>query len=432
MPIEVQPVLSDEVLPKRADVVIIGGGIIGVSTALFLAERGVATLLCEKGAIGAEQSSRNWGWCRAMGRDPHELPLMMHSLQLWRGMNQRVGAETGYRQIGTFFACPDDLSLSKQSMWLSHAREIGLDSRMVGKTEMANLLKGASDQWVGGLHTASDGVAEPGLAAPAIAQAARAAGAKIFTQCAVRGLETTAGRVSAVVTEKGRVQCNVAVLAGGAWSGLFCRGLGIRLPQLKVLESVSRTKPLPDAPRLALWAPNLAFRPRLDGGYTISDARAIANIVPDSFRYFRDFLPLLKAEWSVTKLHFGREFFAEWQREQPWSLDAISPFERVRTLDPNPDRVQIQNGLRAFRKTFPKLPDVQIERSWAGLIDMTPDMLPVISEVDALPGLVVSTGYSGHGFGIGPGAGFLTADLAMGVVPAIDATPFKLSRFKMR
>ncbi|MEM6666932.1 MAG: FAD-binding oxidoreductase, partial [Pseudomonadota bacterium] len=89
--------------PKRADVVVIGGGIAGVMTALTLAERGVSVVLCEKGAIGGEQSGRNWGWCRVMGRDPREIPLMMEAKRQWQGMNARIGGETGYRQAGIFY-----------------------------------------------------------------------------------------------------------------------------------------------------------------------------------------------------------------------------------------------------------------------------------------------------------------------------------------
>lgn len=96
MPISVDPVTSDS-LPDAADVVIIGGGIIGVSTALFLAERGVRTVLCEKGVIAGEQSGRNWGWCRTMGRDPRELPLAMKSLELWRGIDRLIGRCDGFQ-----------------------------------------------------------------------------------------------------------------------------------------------------------------------------------------------------------------------------------------------------------------------------------------------------------------------------------------------
>ncbi|MBN8909584.1 MAG: FAD-binding oxidoreductase, partial [Rhodospirillales bacterium] len=85
----VDPVRSDPALPERTDVLVIGGGIIGVSTALYLAEKGHAVTLCEKGRIGGEQSSRNWGWCRTMGRDVREIPLALESLRQWRGMNSR-------------------------------------------------------------------------------------------------------------------------------------------------------------------------------------------------------------------------------------------------------------------------------------------------------------------------------------------------------
>src|SRR5581483_2290577 len=99
------PVASDTTVPTRADVVVIGGGIIGTSTALELAERGVSVVLCEKGEIGGEQSSRNWGWVRKMGRDPRELPLIIESLRLWEGLNARIGGESGFRRAGILYTC---------------------------------------------------------------------------------------------------------------------------------------------------------------------------------------------------------------------------------------------------------------------------------------------------------------------------------------
>src|SRR5476651_1949861 len=101
----VDPVMSDVALPARTGVVVVGGGIIGASAALFLAEKGIAVVLCEKGRIGGEQSSRNWGWCRTMGRDEGEIPLAMESLRLWRDINRRTARETGFRQSGIMYLC---------------------------------------------------------------------------------------------------------------------------------------------------------------------------------------------------------------------------------------------------------------------------------------------------------------------------------------
>src|SRR5436309_9026299 len=122
----VDPVRSDEALPAQADVVIVGGGIIGASTALFLAQRGVSTVLCEKGHIAGEQSSRNWGWCRKMGRDPREIPLIIESLRLWERMNGTVEAETGFRQCGIMYLAESQAELENLAAWLEHARQYQL------------------------------------------------------------------------------------------------------------------------------------------------------------------------------------------------------------------------------------------------------------------------------------------------------------------
>src|SRR4030088_2196766 len=152
----VDPVMSDESLPARADVVGGGGGIIGTSTALFLAQRGVSVALLEKGHIAGEQSSRNWGWCRKMVREPRELPLIIESLRLWERMNQTVEAETGFRTCGIMYLSETPEELARLEGWLDHAREYQLDTRVVGGDEVARLLPGSAKKWAGGLYTASD------------------------------------------------------------------------------------------------------------------------------------------------------------------------------------------------------------------------------------------------------------------------------------
>src|SRR6202795_1012608 len=114
----VDPVASDEVVPAQADVVIVGGGIIGTSAALFLAQKGISVVLCEKGHIAGEQSSRNWGWCRKMARDPREIPLVIESLRLWEAINEAVEAETGFRSWGIMYLGETEADLARLEAWL--------------------------------------------------------------------------------------------------------------------------------------------------------------------------------------------------------------------------------------------------------------------------------------------------------------------------
>lgn len=206
---------------------------IGVCTAFFLAQKGVPVVLCEKGEIAGKQSSRNWGWCRTMGRDPRELPLAIEALRLWPEMNTLVGAETGFRRSGIVYLCRAQDDLAKRQAWLEQVgKPYQRDTRLLARDEMDSVLPGLTGNWTGALYTPTDGKAEPAHAAPAIAEGARRLGAVILTQCAVRGIETTAGKISAVITERGAIACQSVVLAGGVWSSLFCRPLGLRLPQL--------------------------------------------------------------------------------------------------------------------------------------------------------------------------------------------------------
>jgi glycine/D-amino acid oxidase-like deaminating enzyme len=427
---QVDPVRSDAALPARADVVVVGGGIVGVSTALFLAEKGISVALCEKGRIAGEQSGRNWGWVRKMGRDPAEIPLSVESLRLWEGMNERVAGETGFRRTGITYLCDTPRDLEQYEEWQEHARLYQLDSRLLGAEEIARLVPGAARRFAGGIHTPSDGRAEPTRAAPAIAEGARRQGAAILTSCAVRGVETAAGRVAAVVTEKGRIRCDAVVLAGGAWSRLFCGNFGFDLPLLKVLGSVMRTEPMEGPSEGAVGGSDFAFRKRLDGGYTVARRNAdIAPIVPDSFRLFFDYLPALKTNWRSLRLRVNGRLVREWQVPRRWALDAASPFEQVRVLDPEPNKALLDEGHDNLVQAFPAFREMRMAESWAGLIDVTPDAVPVLSAVESLPGFFLATGLSGHGFGLGPGAGRLVADLVSGSTPIVDPTPFRFDRF---
>ncbi|PSJ56404.1 NAD(P)/FAD-dependent oxidoreductase [Kumtagia ephedrae] len=425
----VDPVPTDDARPDAADVVIIGGGIIGVSAALFLAKKGVSVVLCEKGHIAGEQSSRNWGWCRRMGRDPRELPLIVEALKLWPAMQELVGEDVGFRRSGILYLCRDDSDVAFHEDWLKRAGDYALDTRLIDGEALSAQMPGARRGFRAALYTPSDGRAEPQKAAPAIARAARRAGAKILLNCVVRAIDTAGGRVCGVVTEKGLIRASTVIVAGGAWSSRLCRPLGLRLPQLVVRASVLRTGPVEGGPETAAWADGFAYRKRLDGGYTIAGgALSYHEIVPDSFRYFRDFLPMLMNEWRSVGLRVGAGFVTGPAGLAPALGDSGSVYERHRTLDPAPVP-HIDQALRTMEEVFPVLKGVPVLQRWAGFIDATPDAVPVIAPVKSLSGLVIATGFSGHGFGIGPAAGRLAADLATGDAPLVDPAAFRYERF---
>ncbi|TDE39570.1 NAD(P)/FAD-dependent oxidoreductase [Antarcticimicrobium sediminis] len=427
---QLTPVSSDLQLPDRADVVVIGGGIVGTSTALELAERGLSVLLCEKGVIGGEQSSRNWGWVRLSMRDPREIPLMIEALRLWEGLDVRTGRKTGYRRAGILFTADSEKTYAEHARWAEHLTPYQVESKMVSGADLDALLPGHRMDLKGALYTPRDGRAEPQWAAPAVAEAAREAGAVVMTGCAVRSLDVAAGRVTGVVTEKGRVGCDAVVLAGGAWSRLFAGNSGVQLPQLKVLNTVMRTSPVEGGPEASVWAGGFALRKRADGGYTVaSGTENTVDFVPDSFRLARAFLPALFHEWSSLKFRLSGRWSEEARQPRHWRPEDITPFETCRILDPTPSERVLRQCWGEAQQAFPILQGAERLQSWSGMIDVTPDAVPVISGVEDLPGLHIATGFSGHGFGIGPAAGRLMADLVTGSAPVVDPQAFRLSRF---
>ncbi|WP_203218509.1 NAD(P)/FAD-dependent oxidoreductase [Pseudomonas typographi] len=422
---------SDHPLPQRADVVIIGGGIVGVCTAYFLAARGVSVVLVEKSGIADEQSSRNWGWVRTMGRDVAEIPLAIASLALWDAWATRLEHGTGFTRAGILYACESEQEIATKVAWLEQAKPMGIDAEWLDTAQIDARLGGkAPRSWKGALYTATDGRAEPDIATAAIAQGARALGARIFTRCAARSLETEAGRVGSVITELGEIKCEAVVLAAGAWSSLFCRNLGVRLPQLRVLGSVMRTAPLPGGPECAVATEKVSFRKRADGGYTVALRNAnIAPLVPDSFRYLPDFLPMVRAHHREYRLRVTGQTWQEINTPGRWANDQPTPFETQRIYDPKPVEAFLDQALKQIADQFPVFAQAKIDQRWAGLIDVTPDIIPVMDEVASIPGFYLATGFSGHGFGIGPGAGHLMADLVTGHQPLVSPAPFRFARF---
>jgi glycine/D-amino acid oxidase-like deaminating enzyme len=416
--------------PARTEVAIIGAGIAGCTTAYFLAKAGVPVVVLEKGRIAGEQSSRNWGWVRKQGRDPRELPAIIESLNIWPDLEADLEADIGWKRAGVTYVATNEAQMARFEEWLGFAKPYQLDSRLLSPKETDDLLGTSGERYLGALHTPSDGRAEPAKVVPAIARAIERLGGRVIEGCAVRTLDVAAGRVAGIVTEHGRIACSSVLCAAGAWSSLFNRNLGITLPQLRVRSSVMRSKPAPLVTESATWCGDFAFRRRQDGGYTIAgDGGATFEIVPDAFRFFRPFFNALKMSRKDLRIRLTGEFFRQLRTPKHWGPDDVTPFERTRVLDPAPDATALAKALAAARATLPGCADLQMEESWAGMIDVTPDVIPVLCAVERPEGYYIATGFSGHGFGLGPGAGLLMSELIMNGAARVDLSDFRLARF---
>ena len=421
---------TSSALPAAVDVVIIGGGIVGCSAAYFLARAGVSVLLCEKGRIAGEQSGRNWGWVRQQGRSPVELPMMIESLRIWRGLERELQEDLGFTPGGSLYLAESAEQLETFRAWLAIAKDHELDTRMLTPQELGSILRSVANRWAGAMFTASDARAEPNRAAPAIARGAVRAGARVVSSCAVRGLDRSNGRVHSVITERGVVRTSAVVCAGGAWTSLFCRSINVTVPQLLVKGTVARTAPTVEILPGEAWSREVAIRRRRDGGYTVARGSALEHpLVPATFRFLPKFLPALKQEHGAVRVRLGREFFRALATPRRWDLSRESPFERERVLNPTPDSGDVTEIGRALARCFPEIAEAPLAETWAGMIESSPDVLPILSAVDGLEGFFVATGFSGHGFGIGPGAGQLVASMVMKRASSRELAPFRLSRF---
>jgi glycine/D-amino acid oxidase-like deaminating enzyme len=421
---------SSSRLPAHADVVVIGGGIIGAFAAYYMARRGVSVALIEKGRIGAEQSSRNWGWCRQQNRDARELPMATRSLELWEQFAADSGEDTGFSRCGLLYLSDDEAQIAQWARWRDFARTAGVTTHMLSGREATERGRATGRAWKGGVFSPSDGTADPGKASPAAAAALMKLGGTVHQNCAARGIETEGGRVSGVVTEAGTIKTRTVVYAGGAWASSFCRQLGIRFLQATIRQTIVRVAPTTQALPDALHTTRVSVTRRSDGSYNLAiSGRGRVDPTLQLLRYAPQFLPMFAKRWrnvfpgGLEGIRGGHESLARWR------LDATTPMERVRILDPRPDATAVKQTYDRAVELLPAFGQASIANAWAGFVDSTPDGVPGIGEVAEIPGFILAAGFSGHGFGIGPGAGHLIADLVTGDRPIFDPAPYDPARF---
>ncbi len=415
--------------PSEVDVAIVGAGAAGIATAYALSKRGVSVAVFEKGWVAAEQSSRNWGWCRTLGRDARELPMAQLSVDLWRQIEAETGVDVGFRQSGVVFVTDQASEMQTWERWLASIAHLGPNARLLSAQEANASHAWQGTPWIGGIQADTDGYAEPSRAIPALALHLVKKGVHIFQQCAVDALLLEGDVVRGVRTELGDVKARHVVLAGGAWSSLFCRRHGLDRPILRVHSSASATQALDIGGAAPVRAPHFSLRPRHDGQVVLAKSgRGTMHIVPDMLRYGSKFLELYRARKANVNVSFGREFFAQAWMEFRYCQLGKAPFAQHRVLDPQPDMALVESAYRDAGKVMAGITPRLLDKAWSGVIDNTPDGVPIVSAVGRMPGLYMCTGFSGHGFSSSMGAGQSLAQLIVDGRSQLDLTPFSYDR----
>lgn len=420
-------------IDKQADVVVIGGGIAGCATAYNLAKHGASVVLVEKGEIAGEQSGRNWGWISQM-RSPAEAPLHILSHSVWATLSDELNADLEWVQSGGMYLAEDEESFERLQRQAVVMGELGMDVRALARDEVEALIPEIAGSWVGAYYNRNNGHADPVKTTTAFARAAQEYGVNVYTDCAAEHIEVSNGAVSSVVTERGEIQTSVVVCAAGAWSAKLGRMVGLDLPQRKVRATVARTSPVPVFTRINVWGGGVAVRQRIDGSLMIAgDGSADYDVTLESFRHLRMFLPTYFRDRRGIRLHVGAELLKDMARSIPWSASKKHPFAHTVGVEPRPNSKKVHDSLRSLFKLYPHLEGtVQIERAWAGYIDVTPDRVPVLGEVPDVKGFLFATGFSGHGFALGPGVGVVMSELILDGKISVDVYGLRYSRFAER
>jgi len=417
-------------IPRSSvDAVVIGGGIAGCAAAYELARSGLSTTLVEKGAIGYEQSTRNWGWVHQQVRYPHLIPLGVQSVRIWNHLAEELKSDVGWIQGGNLSLGFDPADLEDFETWHKDAAQQGLETRLLSREKIKELLPELRGEWTSGLYIPSDGQANPDLVTQAYANAAEAMGASIHSECSALKIDVTGGKVSGVLTERGQINAPIVVCAAGAWSSRLLRTIGVHIPQRAVRSTVVRTTPVSPLTKITAWGDGVTFRQDHLGRFILAGgASSIYDLDGDLLRDFKRFLPLAWRNRRWVRMRVGKRLLADLGAMVPGTKARREFWQRRRRIDPPPDHAAVKRSLQRFQEMFPSL-EIGVDRSWAGYIDSTPDQAPVLGAIDKIPGLHILTGLSGHGFALGPGAAQLLADLITGNEPSVDPKPFRYQRF---
>lgn len=374
-----------DALPAHAEVVVIGGGIVGASVAFHLAEAGVGeVVLLERGVLGCESSGKPIGGVRGQFSDPLNIQLAARSLAAYDAFAARPGADIHLDKVGYLFLLRTADHVARFETSIAIQNEHGVPTRLLSPAEARALCPLIdSEAFVAAAFSPSDGHAHPVVAAEAYVAAARRLGARAVLGCAVTGIEVRGGEIAAVQTAQGTVRTSTVVCAAGSWAGEVGAMAGVELDVRPIRRQIAFSAPLDGRP------PHLPF-----------------TIDYDSTFYFHAAAEgvLLGMSDPEQAPGFGRDYTEDWLPELR----------------------------QAAARCAPSLADVPVSHGWAGLYEMTPDANALIGESPDVGRFLYATGFSGHGFCQAPAAGEVIRDLLRGEQPFVDVTPLRAERFAER
>jgi len=417
---------------KHSDVVIIGGGISGCATAYYLAKRGVKVALLEKGEIASEGSGTNVGLIRGIGRATCETPLAKSSLEIWGNLSAELNCDAGFIQGGGIYLAETKEELEEFEIYAKMAHESGIDCRLIDADEVRKLIPPLEVPLAGGLYSKMAGHVEPATAVNCFANAARRLGAQIYTKTPCWGIQVSRGRVSGVVSNQGEIKTETVVNAAGVYANRVAKLVGFHIPLKVVVFTVAETEPLPLQFTTWFRGSHCGVTPSIRG--TLYFTRGLGVPIEyyiglDAFQDLRIWLSRFRAFRECTKLRFdlsylGREFRRVFGISQEAKRAAEFPL-----FDPKPNAKFVELYTQGLYETMPSLRGTRVARTWAGLIDLTPDMLPLLGKVENPKGFIIATGFSGHGFGLGPVIGRIISELVLDGKTSLPIEAFRPSRF---
>jgi sarcosine oxidase, subunit beta len=365
----------------HTDVAIIGGGLVGTWTAYFLRKRGHTVSIVEKGAVGSQASGVNFGNVRLEGRHPTEFPLALRAMEQWEQIEELIGEQCEFTPCGHSYIALDPKELTRLERYQKEGTAGGLEIELLGANEVRRRYPYLGPDVCGATWSKRDGTANPRLATPAVARAARALGADIYSNTRVIALEQTGDRFRATTDRDLVFEAPLVVNAAGAWGNEFAGMFGETSPMFPAAPPNFVTEPLPHFITSALQ----------DAGGAV----------------------------IIRQVERGNVIVGFYPR---------GPADRVRNSAPVPP-AKVLLGLGHMARVVPMLANVQVIRVWSGIEGYLPDLLPVMGWSLTAKNLLHAYGFCGHGFQLSPGVGYTLAEMIDEGKPRIPIDAFSIGRF---